>query len=89
METTLTTLWANTLARVNLKAKHSWIIKNSLNIIPIIKRINRSSSSQAHIETYDFTTLYTNIQHTDLKLRLNNLINNIYSLKHNRAEGAS
>ena len=34
-------------------------------------------------------TTYTRIsKHTDLKLRLNNLINNIYSLKHNRAEGA-
>ena len=57
-----------------------WIINNNQPLLHELQKINHSKHNQKaeQIHTYDFATLYTNIQHTDLiekiKLKLRKLL---------------
>ena len=46
-----------------------WVINNSSNVLDKIKDYNDNSNNDEikNINTYDFSTLYTNIPHKDLK----------------------
>ena len=56
-----------------------WVINNSEHVIDKIQYYNNQSNDThiKNINTYDFTTLYTNIPHKDLKLKMKWVINTI------------
>ena len=49
-----------------------WILKNSTNLLSSLGHLG------VHIQTFDFSTLYTSIPHDLLKSRMNNIINNAF-----------
>ena len=56
-----------------------WILKNSKDLLETIS--SRLLSEYNSIKTYDFSTLYTSIPHTQLKSRLKNIIHRCFSKK--------
>ena len=56
-----------------------WIMKNSKNLLETLNA--RLVSEYKSIKTYDFSILYTCINHTQLKYRLKNIIHRCYSEK--------
>ena len=56
-----------------------WIINNSTEVLDKIKDYNNCGNSEniQNINTYDFSTLYTNIPHKDLKLKIKWVVNTI------------
>ena len=58
--------------------KRWWIIDNNVDVISQIREINESSGAK-NINTYDFSTLYTNIPHEKLKVALKNMINKTFA----------
>ena len=53
-----------------------WILKNSKDLLGTIS--SRLLSEYNSIKTYDFSTLYTSIPHTQLKSRLKNIIHRCF-----------
>ena len=45
--------------------KHYWIVDNSTPIVDYLKSVNQRKAGR-NIETYDFTTLYTMLEHQDI-----------------------
>lgn len=62
----------------------NWIIENNTPIINCLENLNKKSAA-LDINTYDFTTLYTTLDHDTIKLELGKLIDNCmkndYNLK--------
>ena len=56
---------------------HMWILKNSKDLLDSLK--SRSFSQVSSIKTFDFSTLYTTIQHEKLKTRLKETIHKVFS----------
>ena len=54
-----------------------WVIQNSKSVIETLDRINKHGKAKS-IATYDFSTLYTKIEHTDLIEKLNEIIDLAY-----------
>ena len=54
--------------------KFFWIIDNSLDFIDNIKNIKTK-----HLETYDFSTLYTSLPHTEIKEKFKTIFKKIYA----------
>ena len=65
----------------------SWILNDSVGVIPVLKLLNSSrslaekSSSLLCLQTFDFTTLYTKLDLTDLRSRIKSLLNEVFSYK--------
>ena len=57
-----------------------WIINNSQQVLQSIQLINDASKAY-HFDSFDFSTLYTNISHSALKYALNVLIKDAYTIK--------
>ena len=79
--------WNTALKNVNTSALRIWMLKNSTEIPYRIKLFNRTYNLQPQrqilLETYD-KTLYTNIPHDDLLIKIWELFESISGLnKHN------
>ena len=59
-----------------------WIIDNSQQILSALSKINYFSTAK-HLDSYDFSTLYTSIPHTSLKEALTSLIKEAYKVRDN------
>ena len=59
-----------------------WIIDNSQQVLSALHNINYFSTAK-HFDSYDFSTLYTSIPHTDLKTALISLIKEAYRVRDN------
>ena len=53
--------------------RHYWIVNNSLPIVDYIKNVNQRKAGR-NIVTYDFTTLYTMLEHSDILESIYNVI---------------
>ena len=58
-------------ARSYLGHNRFWIAENNIAILDIIQK---KKNTIKHIRTYDFSTLYTNIPHAQLKNRLRDIV---------------
>ena len=56
-----------------------WIIYNSQQVLSVLSKINYFSTTK-HLDSYDFSTLYTSIPHTSLKEALTSLIKEAYEI---------
>ena len=54
-----------------------WVVNNSMEVINSLHTIHRASS----IDSFDFSTLYTNIPHNLLKTHMAKLINDAFSCR--------
>ena len=63
----------NTVVYERSGLKYYWIIDNSLTFLDDISNIKTD-----HLETYDFSTLYTSLPHAEIKQKLRNLFKKIY-----------
>ena len=59
-----------------------WIIDNSQQVLSALSKINYFSTAK-HLDSYDFSTLYTSIPHTSLKEALTSLIKEAYKVRDN------
>ena len=50
-----------------------WLIKNSDEVSQVVSEVNQRGQVSS-IKTYDFSTLYTNLPHKELKERIPNLV---------------
>ena len=57
-----------------------WIINNSQQVLQTIQAINDTSRAY-HFDSFDFSTLYTNIPHSALKYTMNVLIRDAYTIR--------
>ena len=57
-----------------------WIIDNSQQVLSTINKINYFSTAK-HLDSYDFSTLYTSIPHDSLKQALKSLITEAYKVR--------
>ena len=65
--------YSNTVSqRANLN--YHWIVENSLEFMDRIKNKNLQ-----HMETYDFSTLYTALPHPEIKRNFNKIFQKVYS----------
>ena len=55
-----------------------WVLENSKPVIDMLDDINKKGKAKS-IATYDFSTLYTNIPHTDLINKLNEIIDIVFA----------
>ena len=68
----------------------SWILNDSVGVIPVLKSLNSSrslaekSSSLLCLQTFDFTTLYTKLDLVDLCSGIKSLINEVFSYTEKR-----
>lgn len=62
-----------------------WVIQNSTPLIEKLDKINRRKSAK-DISTYDFSTLYTKLPHTDLLRILNKIIDKTFKGGKNKNE---
>ena len=53
--------------------KRNWIIKNSEPLLQCLSNYLESERAR-NIQTYDFTTLYTNLKHDEIKIALTSVI---------------
>ena len=53
--------------------KHYWIVDNSMPIVDFLKTVNQRNAGR-NIETYDFTTLYTKLDHNEILESINYVI---------------
>ena len=60
----------NTVTGIN----HNWIIQNNSKIVDCLEHIN-SNGLARNIQTYDFSTLYTKLDHVDIKKAMTFIIN--------------
>ena len=52
---------------------HNWMIQNNTKIVNCLERINTNSFAR-NISTYDFSTLYTKLDHSDIKTAMTLLL---------------
>ena len=57
-----------------------WIIDNSQQVLSALSKINYFSTAK-HLDSYDFSTLYTSIPHTSLEEALTSLIKEAYKVR--------
>ena len=55
-----------------------WIINNSLDVIPALEEKQLSLN---HVSTWKFSTLYTNLPHTQLKKQFHDLLQRVFNTK--------
>ena len=60
-------------AKFNSNYQKFWVLQNVDPVIDILKKINKRKNAKS-ISTYDFSTLYTKIPHSDLIDRLSKII---------------
>ena len=60
-----------------------WILKNSTNLLPSLVHLGVREATS--IQKFDFSTLYTSIQHDLLKSRMSNIMNNVFKHKNGAA----
>ena len=58
---------------------HCWIIDNSVAIVDFLDKVNGRSSGR-NITTYDFTTLYTKLSHSDILESMNIVIDLAFNI---------
>ena len=75
-------IYCNTVYR-RTKVKRMWIIDNSQRVLDKIDTLNESRSAR-NLHTYDFSTLYDNVQHEDLKREMNWVIDFCFKDKPNK-----
>ena len=85
LEPVLHSMWRKQGNKVGVATKRSWIIPNSEAVLPMLQRINTEQhANKQHSltgEVWDFSTLYTNIPHAELKARLSTLIHKAFAFK--------
>ena len=59
-----------------------WIIDNSQQVLSALSKINYFPTAK-HLDSYDFSTLYTSIPHTSLKEALTSVIKEAYKVRDN------
>ena len=64
--------YCNSIYR-KIRVNYFWIIDNSQQVLSALSKINYFSTAK-HLDSYDFSTLYTSIPHTSLKEALTSLI---------------
>ena len=57
-----------------------WIIDNSMEVLDRLRNINRTSRANS-FDSFDFSTLYTNIPHEALKTNIRNLIREAFKVR--------
>ena len=57
-----------------------WIINNSQQVVNTLQNINITSTAK-HMDSYDFSTLYTSIPHASLKNNINILIDEAFKVR--------
>ena len=57
-----------------------WIINNSQQVLSSLSYLNKVSRAK-HFDSFDFTTLYTNIPHDTLKTNLGALIEEAFKVR--------
>ena len=57
-----------------------WIIDNSMEVLDRLRNINRTSRAKS-FDSFDFSTLYTNIPHEALKTNIRNLIREAFKVR--------
>lgn len=80
-------LWESLPFPPGLKELHKtfWILTNSAGFIPVVHSWNSRQTlfqhqAPARLHSYDFARLYTNLDHTDLKRRLESLLRDVWGL---------
>ena len=83
------TLFGNELKIMDVSAKwasRSWVIKNTARLIPLLFIWNaqyaQHSDSPPPLESCDFARLYTNIQASDMKFQIMELIIRVFAHEH-------
>lgn len=76
----------NLLKEADVPTESSWILKDSVGVIPVIKFLNSSrtmvdKSSPLCLQTFDFSTLYTKLDLIDLKDRIKSLVKKVFTYK--------
>ena len=64
-------------AKFNSHYAKFWVLQNVDPVIDILKKINKRNNAKS-ISTYDFSTLYTKIPHSDLINRLSKIISFVF-----------
>ena len=57
-----------------------WIINNSQQVLRKLHKVNKSSSAR-HFDSFDFSTLYTNIPHFQLKQNFEHLVDEAFIIR--------
>jgi hypothetical protein len=74
-------IWENVFALAGITAPVSWVIKNSDPVAGLVTRLNnhlRQTDDDISLETFDFSTMYTSIQHADLIATMNALFDILF-----------
>ena len=75
-------IWHGVFALAGIDASVSWVIKNSDPVAGLVTRLNthlRRTNDDILLETYDFSTMYTSIEHADLLATINKLFDIIFA----------
>ncbi|DBA81646.1 TPA: hypothetical protein ACH3X1_007401 [Trebouxia sp. C0004] len=82
-------LFGNELKVLGVSAKwaaRSWVIKNTTELIPLLHIWNaqyaQHSASPPPLDSCDFARLYTNIQTSDMKFQIMELVIRVFALDH-------
>ncbi|KAH7429047.1 hypothetical protein KP509_09G028400 [Ceratopteris richardii] len=83
---TIHDIWKELLRDADVPTSSSWILYNSLGVVPVIKSLNSSRTIEEKsvplgLQTFDFTTLYTKLDLNDLKHRISSLVRKVFSFK--------
>jgi hypothetical protein len=81
---TVNDLWVSKLKKADVPCDSSWILNDSTGVVEVINNLNHSRSeidkaSKLLLQSFDFSTLYTNIDLVDLKARMRVLINKVFN----------
>jgi hypothetical protein len=81
---TINDLWVSKLKKTDVPSYSSWILDDFTRVVEVINNFNRSRSeidkaSPLLLQSFDFSTLYINIDLVDLKARMRVLINKVFN----------
>jgi len=81
---TVNDLWVSKLKKPDVPCDNSWILNDSTGVVEVINNLNHSRSeidkaSPLLLQSFDFSTLYTNIDRVDLKAHMRVLINKVFN----------
>ncbi len=81
---TVTDLWVSKLKKADVPCDSSWILNDFTGVVEVINKLNLSRSeidkaSPLLLQSFDFSTLYTDIDLVDLKAHMRVLINKVFN----------
>ena len=79
-------LWKDLLKNADVSTDSSWILKDSVGVVPVLKFLNSSrsiseKSTPLCLQTFDFTTLYTKLDLEDLRVRIRSLMTKVFDYR--------